>query len=97
MLTSCRVKSFTRKIEETIALGGDQILLQGGNHPSLKLDWYEEMLRDLKAHFPQVNLHAFSASEIWQFHKLNKLPVREVLKRLKDAGMGSFPAAAPKS
>jgi cyclic dehypoxanthinyl futalosine synthase len=80
-----------RKIEETIALGGDQILLQGGNHPSLKLDWYEELLRDLKAHYPQVNLHAFSASEIWHFHKLNKLPLRAVLERLKAAGMGSLP------
>jgi cyclic dehypoxanthinyl futalosine synthase len=80
-----------KKVEETIALGGDQILLQGGNHPSLKLEWYEEMLRDLKATFPKVNLHAFSASEIWQFHKLNKMPVRDVLRRLKEAGLGSLP------
>jgi cyclic dehypoxanthinyl futalosine synthase len=80
-----------QKIEETIALGGDQTLLQGGNHPSLKLEWYEDLLRDLKARYPKFNLHAFSASEIWHFHKLNKLPVREVLRRLKDAGMGSLP------
>ena len=80
-----------QKIEETIALGGDQILLQGGNHPSLKLEWYEEMLRDLRARYPQVNLHAFSASEIWHFHKINKLPLRTVLERLKVAGMGSLP------
>src|SRR5262245_13506894 len=80
-----------RKIEETIALGGDQILMQGGNHPSLRLEWYEELLRDLKARFPTVNLHAFSASEIWHFHKLNKLPLPEVLGRLRDAGMGSLP------
>jgi cyclic dehypoxanthinyl futalosine synthase len=80
-----------QKIEETIALGGDQILLQGGNHPSLKLEWYEELLRDLKAKFPTVNLHAFSASEIWHFHRLNKLPLETVLRRLKDAGMGSLP------
>lgn len=80
-----------RKIEETIALGGDQILLQGGNHPTLKLEWYEELLRDLKQRYPRVNLHAFSASEIWHFHKLNKLPLREVLSRLKAAGMGSLP------
>src|SRR2546422_9480465 len=80
-----------RKIEETIALGGDQILMQGGNHPSLKLEWYEELLRDLRSRYPSVNLHAFSASEIWHFHKLNKLPLVEVLKRLKDAGMGSLP------
>src|SRR5438105_2146483 len=80
-----------QKIDETIALGGDQILMQGGNHPSLKLEWYEELLRDLKARYPQVNLHAFSASEIWHFHKLNKLPLRTVLVRLKAAGMGSLP------
>jgi cyclic dehypoxanthinyl futalosine synthase len=80
-----------KKIEETIALGGDQALFQGGNHPSLKLEWYEELLRDLKARYPRFNLHAFSAPEIWNFHKLNKLPLREVLERLKDAGMGSLP------
>src|SRR5437660_8927902 len=80
-----------QKIEETIALGGDQILLQGGNHPTLKLEWYEELLRDLRTRYPSVNLHAFSASEIWHFHKLNKIPLPDVLKRLKDAGMGSLP------
>src|SRR6266404_5809836 len=80
-----------KKIEETIALGGDQALLQGGNHPSLKLEWYETLLRDLKSHFPKFNLHAFSAPEIWHFHKLNKLPLRDVLQRLKSAGMGSLP------
>src|SRR5829696_9550900 len=80
-----------KKIEETIALGGDQVLMQGGMHPSLKLEWYEELLRDLKARFPQVNLHAFSPPEIWHFHKINKLPLEEVLRRLKDAGLGSLP------
>ncbi len=80
-----------QKIEETIALGGDQALLQGGLHPRLKLEWYEDLLRDLKARYPAFNLHAFSAPELWFFHKLNKLPLREVLRRLKDAGMGSLP------
>src|SRR6478672_5727856 len=79
------------KIDETLALGGDQILMQGGNHPSLKLEWYEELLRDLKARYPKLNLHAFSASEIWHFHKLNKLPLRTVLERLRAAGLGSLP------
>ena len=65
--------------------------MQGGLHPTLELEWYEELLRDLKTHYPQVNLHAFSPPEIWFFHKLNKLPLREVLGRLKDAGMGSLP------
>ena len=80
-----------KKIDETIALGGDQALLQGGNHPTLTLDWYEDLLRDLKSRYPTFNLHAFSAPEIWHFHKLNKLPLREVLERLKAAGMGSLP------
>jgi cyclic dehypoxanthinyl futalosine synthase len=80
-----------RKIEETVALGGDQILMQGGMHPSLKLEWYEDLLRDLRARFPRVNLHAFSPPEIWHFHKLNKLPLAEVLRRLKEAGLGSLP------
>jgi cyclic dehypoxanthinyl futalosine synthase len=80
-----------QKIEETIRLGGDQALMQGGLHPRLKLDWYEDLLRDLKARYPHFNLHAFSAPELWFFHKLNKIPLREVLRRLKDAGMGSLP------
>ena len=80
-----------QKIEETIALGGDQVLMQGGLHPSFRLEWYEDLLRDLKARFPRVNLHAFSPPEIWHFHKLNKIPLREVLTRLRDAGLGSLP------
>ncbi len=80
-----------QKIEETIALGGDQILMQGGMHPSLKLEWYEELLSDLRSRYPSVNLHAFSPPEIWHFHKLNKLPLVEVLTRLKAAGLGSLP------
>jgi cyclic dehypoxanthinyl futalosine synthase len=80
-----------QKIQETIDLGGDQILMQGGLHPSFKLEWYEELLRDLKTRFPKVNLHAFSPPEIWHFHKLNKIPLRDVLRRLKEAGMGSLP------
>jgi cyclic dehypoxanthinyl futalosine synthase len=80
-----------KKIEETIALGGDQTLMQGGMHPTLKLEWYEDLLRDLKARYPNFNLHAFSPPEIWHFHKINKIPLREVLSRLKDAGLGSLP------
>ena len=48
------------KIAELVTAGGDQILLQGGMHPRLKLDWYEELLRDIKQHYPQVNIHGFS-------------------------------------
>jgi len=80
-----------RKIEETVALGGDQILMQGGLHPTLTLEWYEELLRDIKRHFPQVNVHGFSPPEIHHFTKVSKRPLREVLERLAIAGLGSLP------
>ena len=80
-----------KKIEETVALGGDQILMQGGMNPDLPLEWYEDLLRSLKERFPQVNLHCFSPPEIHALHKLAKLPVRTVLERLKAAGLGSLP------
>ncbi|MGB1930192.1 MAG: cyclic dehypoxanthinyl futalosine synthase [Mariniblastus sp.] len=79
------------KIRETVALGGDQILLQGGLHPKYKLDWYEEMLSDIKSHFPQLNIHGFSPPEIYHFTKVNNCSLKEVLTRLKDAGLGSLP------
>lgn len=79
------------KIAETIAIGGDQILMQGGLHPHFKLDWYEQLLRDIKSAFPQVNVHGFSPPEIYHFSKINKLSVREVLRRLQAAGLGSLP------
>jgi cyclic dehypoxanthinyl futalosine synthase len=79
------------KIRETVALGGDQILMQGGLHPHLKLEWYEELLQDIKAHFPGVNVHGFSPPEIHHFTKVSKLPLKVVLERLKAAGLGSLP------
>ena len=80
-----------QKIEETVALGGDQILMQGGMNPDLPIEWYEDLLRAIKERFPQVNLHCFSPPEIHALHKLSKLPVRTVLERLKAAGLGSLP------
>ncbi|QDU59635.1 Aminodeoxyfutalosine synthase [Planctomycetes bacterium Pan216] len=80
-----------QKFDELIAIGGEQVLMQGGLHPDLKLEWYEDLLRDLKTRYPSVNLHAFSPPEIWFFHKLNKIPLRDVLVRLKEAGLGSIP------
>ena len=80
-----------QKVAETVALGGDQILMQGGLHPELPLAWYEDLLRDIKTHFPQVNIHGFSPPEIHFFHKKFRLPVIEVLGRLKEAGLGSLP------
>ena len=80
-----------KKIEETVALGGDQILMQGGLHPTLSLEWYEDLLHDIKAHFPQVNIHGFSPPEIHHFTKVSKRPLQEVLERLARAGLGSLP------
>ncbi len=80
-----------KKIAETVDIGGDQILLQGGLHPDFKLDWYEELLQDIKKRFPDINIHGFSPPEIHHFTKVNKLPLRDVLERLKAAGLGSLP------
>jgi cyclic dehypoxanthinyl futalosine synthase len=80
-----------QKIQETVDIGGDQILLQGGLHPDYKLEWYEELLGDIKSRFPQVNIHGFSPPEIHHFTKVSKLSLPEVLERLKTAGLGSLP------
>lgn len=79
------------KVAETTRLGGNQILLQGGLHPQLKLDWYEQMLADIKNQFPQVNVHGFSPPELHHFTKINRLTLETVLQRLRDAGLGSIP------
>ena len=84
-------ETILEKIRETVELGGDQVLMQGGLHPTLPLEWYEDLLRTLKQHYPQVNLHAFSPPEIYHFAKISKLPVKSVLERLKSAGLGSLP------
>jgi cyclic dehypoxanthinyl futalosine synthase len=79
------------KVRETVELGGNQILLQGGLHPNFKLEWYEEMLTDIKSQYPMINIHGFSPPELHHFTKVNKLSIREVLERLKAAGLGSIP------
>jgi cyclic dehypoxanthinyl futalosine synthase len=79
------------KVEETVGLGGEQILLQGGLHPEYDLAWYEELLGDIKSRFPQVNIHGFSPPEIYHFTKINRLPLGTVLQRLMAAGLGSIP------
>jgi cyclic dehypoxanthinyl futalosine synthase len=80
-----------RKIEETVALGGTQILLQGGHHPKLSLQWYLDLLARMKAKFPQVNIHGFSPSEFIHFRKVFQLPLDELLRRFREAGLGSIP------
>ena len=85
------IETLLQKIQETVDLGGDQILLQGGLHPKLPMEWYEDMLRAVKERFPQVNIHGFSPPEIHHFTKIAKQPLRTVLERLKAAGLGSLP------
>ncbi|MFH1267805.1 MAG: cyclic dehypoxanthinyl futalosine synthase [Planctomycetota bacterium] len=79
------------KIEETIRLGGDQILLQGGMHPELKLEWYEALLSEIKRRYPQINVHGFSPPEVHHLSQISGVPVKAVLERLKQAGLGSLP------
>lgn len=80
-----------KKVEETVQLGGNQILMQGGLHPNFKIDWYEELLADIRTNFPTVNIHGFSPPEIYHFTKVNNMSLREVLARLQSAGLGSLP------
>jgi len=80
-----------KKIEEMLELGGTGVLLQGGLHPDLQIGYYENLLRSLKARFPQVWLHCFSAPEILCIANVSELSVREVIQRLMDAGLQSIP------
>lgn len=81
-----------QKIRETIALGGTGILMQGGLHPDLKIDWYEDLLRAMKNEFgDQIWLHCFSAPEINNIAQVSNLSLRDTLLRLRDAGLQSVP------
>ena len=84
-------RTLLAKIEETVQLGGHQILLQGGLHPSLPFEWYENLLRTFKRHYPKVNIHGFSPTEIAFFSDQFGMPEQTVLERLRDAGLGSLP------
>src|SRR4029077_12447585 len=79
-----------RKVEETIELGGSGILMQGGLHPDLPLEWYEDLLRQLKSRYG-IHLHCFSPPEIYAFTQLFHLSTEQILRRLKNAGLDSIP------
>ena len=79
------------KIDETVQLGGRQILLQGGLHPSLPFEWYENLLRTIRRHYPDVNVHGFSPTEIVYFADHFGLSEQIVLERLQNVGLGSLP------
>lgn len=80
-----------KKVEETLALNGTGILMQGGVHPDLPLTYYEDLLRYLKSEYPEIHLHAFSPPEIKFIAKLERMSFYDVIARLKDAGLQSIP------
>ncbi|MGZ5133761.1 MAG: cyclic dehypoxanthinyl futalosine synthase [Flavitalea sp.] len=84
---------YRRKIEETFRFGGDQLLLQGGHHPGLGLDFYTGLFSQLKKEYPTLKLHTLGPPEVAHITKLEKSSHREVLKALKQAGMDSLPGA----
>ncbi|MGB6874566.1 MAG: cyclic dehypoxanthinyl futalosine synthase [Candidatus Acidiferrales bacterium] len=80
-----------KKIEEMIALGGTGVLMQGGLHPDLHIDYFEKLLRSLKQRYPQVHLHCFSAPEIICIAEVSGLSIRDTIMRLADSGLDSIP------
>lgn len=82
-----------QKIQETVDVGGTEILMQGGTHPGLSLEYYTNLLRKIKQHFPQVQMHSLSVAEIVKIAEVSKLPVKTVLEELHKAGLDSLPGA----
>jgi cyclic dehypoxanthinyl futalosine synthase len=79
------------KIDETIAVGGNQLLLQGGHNPDLPIQWYEDLFRAVKARYPQFKLHALSPPEVLHISRLSQIPTQTVIDRLVAAGLDSIP------
>ncbi|HET9552032.1 MAG TPA: cyclic dehypoxanthinyl futalosine synthase [Anaeromyxobacteraceae bacterium] len=84
-------EELTKKIDETVALGGIELLLQGGLHPDLGVEWYEELFRWVKAKWPVINLHALSPEEIWHIARTSDLGLDETIARLVASGLDSVP------
>ena len=85
--------TYRKKIRETIQYGGDQLLLQGGHHPQLGLEFYTNTFRQIKSEFPDIRLHALGPPEVAHICKLEKMSHRDVLTALKEAGLDSLPGA----
>jgi len=80
-----------QKLEELSAAGGVQILMQGGHHPNLGLEWYLDLLRHIRDKYPHINIHGFSPPEFQHFAETFRMPLREVISEFKNAGLGSIP------
>lgn len=87
------IETYKKKIEQTFRWGGDQLLLQGGHHPKLGLQFYVDLFRELKSLYPNLKLHTLGPPEVAHITKLEKSTHREVLTALKEAGMDSLPGA----
>jgi cyclic dehypoxanthinyl futalosine synthase len=79
------------KIRETVEMGGTGVLMQGGINPDLKIEWFEDLFRNIKQRFPQIHLHCLSASEILGIAEFSDITVEETIRRLHDAGLDSIP------
>lgn len=79
------------KVAETASLGGRQVLMQGGHHPKIKSDWWCELIEAIGAAYPDINCHALSAPELDHFERIERRPVREIIRDLKASGWGSLP------
>lgn len=82
-----------KKIDELIDIGGTQILFQGGVHPDLKIEWYENLVNHINKKYPNITIHGFSAVEIDYISKISKISIDEVLKKLHNSGLSSIPGA----
>jgi len=87
------LNDYFQKIDELQKLGGNQLLLQGGMHPKLGLEFYRQLFRDLKSHYPGLRLHALGPPEIVHLARMEKIPFKEVLRQLVEAGLSSLPGA----
>jgi len=85
------IDEICKRIDETIALGGTGVLMQGGLHPDFNIAWYEDLLSMLHAKYPKFQLHCFSPPEIHNIHLISGLPYETIMQRLKDAGLNSLP------
>jgi len=85
------IEEICKRIDETIALGGTGVLMQGGLHPDFNIEWYEDLLRTLHAKYPKFQLHCFSPPEIHNIHLISGLDYVAIMQRLKDAGLNSLP------
>src|SRR3954464_9704053 len=80
-----------QKLDELTAVGGVQILMQGGHHPKLQFDWYLNLLRHISEKYPHINIHGFSPPEFQHFTEVFRMPLRQIISEFKAAGLGSIP------